>query len=86
LFEAMRASMAVPSIFTPHPYRGRMLVDGGLLNPVPVAPTQRTLTDLTVVVDLNGEATDPPPLRKAAGDDAPGLLARLRGYLPGGTD
>ncbi|MCV4594364.1 patatin-like phospholipase family protein, partial [Escherichia coli] len=44
LFEAMRASMAVPSIFTPHPYRGRMLVDGGLLNPVPVAPTQRTLT------------------------------------------
>ena len=86
LFEAMRASMAVPSIFTPHPYRGRMLVDGGLLNPVPVAPTQRTLTDLTVVVDLNGEATDPPPLRKAAGDDAPGLFARLRGYLPGGTD
>ncbi|MCP4637582.1 MAG: serine protease, partial [Methyloversatilis sp.] len=86
LFEAMRASMAVPSIFTPHPYRGRMLVDGGLLNPVPVAPTQRTLSDLTVVVDLNGEAADPPPLRKAAGDDAPGLLARLRGYLPGGGD
>ncbi|MCP4635497.1 MAG: serine protease, partial [Methyloversatilis sp.] len=32
------------------------------------------------------EAADPPPLRKAAGDDAPGLLARLRGYLPGGSD
>ncbi len=85
LFEAMRASMAVPSIFTPHAYRGRMLVDGGLLNPVPVAPTQRTLTDLTVVVDLNGESVEPPPLQKLPAEVSPGLLARLRGYLPGGN-
>ncbi len=84
LFEAMRASMAVPSIFTPHSYRGRMLVDGGVLNPVPVAPTQRTLTDLTVVVDLNGEVVASAALQKAAPDEGPGLFARLRGYLPGG--
>lgn len=83
LFEAIRASMAVPSVFTPHAYRGRLLVDGGLLNPVPVAPTLRTLTDLTVIVDLNGESVEPPPLQRAASD--PGLLARLRSYLPGGT-
>ena len=51
LFEAIRASMAVPSVFTPHAWRGRMLVDGGLLNPVPVAPTLRTLTALTVNVE-----------------------------------
>lgn len=82
LFEAVRASMAVPSIFTPHRYRGRTLVDGGLLNPVPVAPTLRTLTDLTVVVDLNGESHEPPPLQKeGANDAAPGLLRRLRGYM-----
>jgi NTE family protein len=81
LFEAIRASMAVPSVFTPHAWRGRMLVDGGLLNPVPVAPTLRTLTDLTVVVDLNGESVDPPPL--TAADTEPGLLQRLRNYLPG---
>ncbi|MDP2869791.1 MAG: patatin-like phospholipase family protein [Methyloversatilis sp.] len=81
LFEAIRASMAVPSVFTPHAYRGRLLVDGGLLNPVPVAPTLRTLTDLTVIVDLNGEAVMPPPLHV---DADPGLLARLRRYLPGG--
>lgn len=83
LFEAIRASMAVPSVFTPHAYRGRLLVDGGLLNPVPVAPTLRTLTDLTVIVDLNGESVEPPPLQRANGDT--GLLARLRNYLPGGT-
>ncbi|MCQ9377050.1 patatin-like phospholipase family protein [Methyloversatilis sp. XJ19-49] len=84
LFEAIRASMAVPSVFTPHAYRGRLLVDGGLLNPVPVAPTLRTLTDLTVIVDLNGEAVMPPPLRIDTETD-PGLLARLRSYLPGGN-
>ncbi|MCW0201545.1 MAG: patatin-like phospholipase family protein [Rhodanobacter thiooxydans] len=84
LFEAIRASMAVPSVFTPHAYRGRLLVDGGLLNPVPVAPTLRTLTDLTVIVDLNGEAVMPPPLRTDTDTD-PGLLARLRSYLPGGN-
>jgi NTE family protein len=85
LFDAMRASFAVPSIFTPHAYRGRTLVDGGLLNPVPVAPTQRTLTDLTVVVDLNGESVEPPPLQKPPVEVTPGLMARLRGYLPGGN-
>lgn len=85
LFEAMRASMAIPTIFTPHAYRGRTLVDGGLLNPVPVAPTQRTLTDLTVVVDLNGQSVEPPPLQKLPAAASPGLLARLRGYLPGGN-
>ncbi len=84
LFEAIRGSMAVPSIFTPHRYRGRTLVDGGLLNPVPVAPTLRTLTDLTVVVDLNGDGVEPPPLKKVAVTaESPGLLQRLRTYLDG---
>lgn len=84
LLEAMRASMAVPSVFTPHFYRGRTLVDGGLLNPVPVAPTQRTLTDLTIVVDLNGDAVEPPPLQKPEPADAePGLLQKLRACIPG---
>lgn len=54
LFDAIRASIAIPGIFTPHRYRDRTLVDGGLLNPVPVAPTLRCITDLTVVADVNG--------------------------------
>jgi NTE family protein len=54
LFDAIRASIAIPGIFTPHRYRGRTLVDGGLLNPIPVAPTLRCMSDLTVVVDVNG--------------------------------
>lgn len=57
LFDAIRASIAVPTVFTPHPYRDLVLVDGGLLNPVPIAPTFRDLTDLTIAVNLNGEPT-----------------------------
>lgn len=53
LFDAIRASIAIPGIFTPMVLHGRRLVDGGLLNPVPVAPTLRDFTDLTVVVNVN---------------------------------
>jgi NTE family protein len=53
LFDAIRASIAIPTVFTPHHYRGMKLLDGGLLNPVPIAPTFKDMTDLTVAVDLN---------------------------------
>jgi NTE family protein len=55
LFDAIRASIAVPIVFTPHQYLGLTLVDGGLLNPIPIAPTFRDFTDMTIAVNLNGE-------------------------------
>ncbi len=54
LFDAIRASIAIPLLFTPFKYRGLTLVDGGVLNPVPIAPTFRDGTDLTIAVNLNG--------------------------------
>lgn len=54
LFDAMRASFAIPGIFTPLELNGRTLVDGGLLNPVPVAPATDDQTDLTLAVNLAG--------------------------------
>lgn len=54
LFDAIRASIAIPGVFTPHHYRDRILIDGGILNPIPVAPTLRQMSDLTVVIDVNG--------------------------------
>lgn len=56
LFDAIRASISIPTVFRPHFYQGRRLVDGGLLNPVPVTPTLRDLTDATIAVDVNAEA------------------------------
>jgi NTE family protein len=56
LFDAIRASIAIPTVFRPHHYEGRTLVDGGLLNPVPITPTLRDLTDCTIAVDINAPA------------------------------
>ncbi len=71
LFEAIRASIAIPGIFTPMELHGRRLVDGGLLNPVPVAPTLRDLTELTVVVNVNavGGAGSRLPMAAQAEED-----------------
>ena len=84
LFDAIRASIAIPAVFTPHFYRGSLLVDGGLLNPVPVAPTRRTFTDLTIVVDVNGGPRKPHHARQQqVTETAPGLLHRFRDALGG---
>ena len=56
LFDAIRSSIAFPTVFSAFEYEGRMLVDGGLLNPVPIAPTLRDMTDLTIAVSLSGKA------------------------------
>jgi NTE family protein len=53
LFDAIRASIAIPTVFTPHVYLGRVLVDGGLLNPIPIAPVLNQAADLIVAVNLN---------------------------------
>ncbi|MCW8892700.1 MAG: patatin-like phospholipase family protein [Deltaproteobacteria bacterium] len=54
LFDAIRASIAFPTIFSAISYKGKTLVDGGLLNPIPIAPTLRDMTDMTIAVSLNG--------------------------------
>lgn len=53
LFRAVRASSAVPGVFAPVMQDGRSLVDGGLVNPIPIAPTLNDKTDLTIAVNLN---------------------------------
>lgn len=53
LFNAIRASIAIPSVFTPVEIFGRQLMDGGILNPVPIAPTLTDITDLTIAVNLS---------------------------------
>lgn len=63
LFDAIRASISIPLIFTPFDYGGRRLLDGGIVNPIPIAPTLNDTTDLTIAVNLSGreEAGVPPP-------------------------
>ena len=53
LHQAMRASAAIPSLFTPVMQGNRMLVDGGILNPLPIVPVVSSHCDLIVAVNLN---------------------------------
>ena len=50
---AMRASAAIPSLFTPVMQGNRMLVDGGLLNPLPIVPVVSSHSDIIIAVNLN---------------------------------
>lgn len=54
LFEAIRASISLPLFFTPMERNGSVLIDGGVLNPVPIAPTFGDNTDMTIAVNLGG--------------------------------
>lgn len=79
---AIRASIAIPSLITPVVLHGRLLADGGLMNPVPMDPLSGAPTDLTVAVDLNanvGRGHGGQPIAESA-DPAPGpaWLDRLR--------
>ncbi|MGI8936957.1 MAG: patatin-like phospholipase family protein, partial [Iamia sp.] len=54
LHSAIRASIAIPGIITPVMLNGRLLADGGVLNPVPIAATAGATADLTIAVSLEG--------------------------------
>lgn len=82
LFDAIRASIAIPTVFRPHRYQGRLLVDGGLLNPLPVAPTLRDFTDATIAVDVNA----PPESMHGNASGASQLVHEMPEMLPAGDD
>ncbi|HWU76033.1 MAG TPA: patatin-like phospholipase family protein [Rhodanobacter sp.] len=56
LFDAIRASIAVPTVFRPHRLEGHRLVDGALLNPVPVTPLIGVRADYLLAVSVDGPA------------------------------
>jgi NTE family protein len=86
LFEAIRASIAMPLVFAPVERNGVVLVDGGLVNPVPIAPTLNDDTELTIAVDLNGRA-EQLDTKPATGDEpdeserSKGLRERIAGFI-----
>lgn len=74
MVDAVRASIALPGVFTPALQDGRLLVDGGLVNPVPVSLCRAMGADIVIAVDLNWELVTRrrPPMREksAAEKDA----------------
>lgn len=53
--EAVRASIALPGLFTPSRIKGRLLIDGGIVNPVPVSLARAMGADIVIAVDLNSD-------------------------------
>ncbi len=51
---AIRASIAIPGVIAPHVLNGRLLGDGGILDPLPMAPIAAVNADLTIAVSLSG--------------------------------
>ncbi len=87
VIDAVRASIALPGLFTPAQRDGRLLVDGGLVNPVPVSLCRAMGADVVIAVDLNwdlvgrrsrpapslyAEPTRPAELEEGSGESAEG--------------
>lgn len=62
LFDAIRASIAIPTVFRPYTIHGRRLLDGALLNPVPVTPLIRDPADYMMAVSMDGPVQIEAPL------------------------
>jgi NTE family protein len=56
--EAIRASIAIPGVIAPHVIDGRLLADGGILDPLPMAPIAAVNADLTIAVSLSGNESE----------------------------
>ena len=63
LFQAVRASISIPLFFRPVQMEDRLLIDGGILNPLPLHTVQRTEGDILVAMDISGK-DDMPSQRK----------------------
>lgn len=72
LWRAVRASTSIPAIFEPVRDDGRLLVDGGIVNPIPVSHALELGADLTIAVNVT---SGPAELEK------PGILSILLGSI-----
>ena len=59
LFEAVRASISIPLFFKPVQLGQRLLIDGGILNPLPLHVVTRTGGDMLVAMDISGKDSMP---------------------------
>ena len=74
MWDAIRASFAIPGLFTPHVVHGRALVDGGLLAPLPIAATRLSDAHRLIAVDMHGWPMRPPgePAQETAASEPQG--------------
>lgn len=74
MVDAVRASLSIPGVFTPAQRDGNILVDGGLVNPIPIDVVREMGAEVVVAVDLNNslsatEAAQDPDVLADAGQE-----------------
>ena len=62
IYKAVRASIAIPTVFTPVEIENSLLVDGGVINPIPINHVKRTKDDILIVVHVNADVPVYKPL------------------------
>ena len=67
VLEAVHASIALPGLFPPYYHSGRWLLDGGLVNPVPVSVCRALGADIVIAVNLNGDIVSKRVIRQPPG-------------------
>jgi NTE family protein len=88
IHEAVRASIAIPGIFSPARLDDRWLLDGGLSNPIPVSVCRALGADVIIAVNLNGELvgrrfTEPEPPTETRPSRLSGeVVRRMLGQWP----
>jgi len=91
LLEAVRASIALPGLFSPYRYQGRLMIDGGMVNPVPVSLCRALGAEVIIAVDLNSDLLTRFPAREADNgqndlggkEEGEGLVGRILGRFKG---
>ena len=84
LYKAMRASVAIPGVVLPGRINDLDLVDGGVVNPIPVDHVQREKDDILVVVDLNSSFSESPdelPVPKSSPAQYQQILNKIKTKL-----
>ena len=77
LFEAVRASISIPLFFKPVQIDNRLLIDGGVLNPLPLHIVERTEGDILVAMDISGKDAMPMELEMPDPIDVEGRIAAI---------
>jgi len=82
VYEAIRASVAIPTVLTPVRNDNELLVDGGVLNNIPVNHLKRCPNDLLVAVNVNADIpVIKPPVPKEEDDDKESIyLKKLKTF------
>lgn len=71
LYEAIRSSISIPFFFKPQEIDGHLLMDGGLLNPLPLDKIDRNPDDLLVAINVSSFSNDEfPPILKNSMENA----------------